>query len=157
MIDRYRLYSAYFIAPVISLLIFLSLWLQPCVLCNMDTECFRKLPITVVLFMTYLLYVSLFLSGISGKARSLYGDSGLPFWELAKSSAHGPLLLAIITTAFMLLTEIPGTVNEWVAAMFAVLLPFLAACMLYISWYLIVGRENRQIKLDVQKERIFTA
>lgn len=148
---------AYFIAPVVSLVIFLSLWFQPSVHCSVDTECFRKLPITVVLFMTYLLYIGLFLSGISGKARSLYSDSGLPFWRLAKSSAHGPLLMALVITSLMLVTELPGTVTDWIGVIFAVSLPFLAACVLYTSWYLVVGRNNRQIRLDVQRERTFAA
>lgn len=157
MYDRYRIYIALFVAPVAGLLTFLFLWFQPSVLCSVDAECFRKLPVTVVLFMTYLLYTGLFLTGISSKARELYSESGLPFWRLAKASAHGPLLLALAVTALMLITELPDTISGWIAVIFSVALPVFATFVLYTSWYLIVGRHNRQIKFDAQKERTLVA
>lgn len=157
MIDRYRIYIAYTIAPIIGLLTLFSVWLQPSVICTEGLVCFRKLPASVILVATYLFYVGMFLTGISHKAREFYGESGLPFWKLAIESAHRPLLATLFVTSLLLFSKWPETIFLWLDTIFAILLPVLATFTLYASWYLIVGRQNKLIKFDVHKERTFIA
>ncbi len=155
--DRYRIYIASVIAPVIGLLTLATLWFRPSIQCSVGPECFGKLPISAVLLVTYLLYTAMFLSGIGQKARDLYSDSGMPFWKLAKSSTHWPLLATLEITVIMLFSKWPVVSNEILDAILATLIPLLAVFALYTSWYLVVGRHNKQLKYDVQKERTFIA
>jgi hypothetical protein len=157
MIDRYRIYIANFIAPLVGLLVFFFIWLQPSAKCNLGHACFGKLPVSVVLIVTFLFYAAMFLTGISKKAREHYVETGLPFWRLAVASAHLPLLATMEVSIFVLFSQRPVTTYEWLNAAFVVALPLIAACALYISWYLIVGRQNKQIKFDALKERTFVA
>ncbi len=115
------------------------------------------LPVSVVLIVAYLLYIGMFLTGISNKARELYTDSGLPFWKLAVASSNRAVLATIVVTSTVLFSRWPGPASIWVDAIFAVVLPLLAVFVLYASWYLIVGRQNKQIKFDARKERAFIA
>ena len=157
MIARYRIYIAYIVAPVIGLMTLFFVWFQPSVICTEGLICFKKLPASVILVATYLFYIGMFLMGISHKARELYGETGLPFWRLAVESSHRPLLATIFVTSLLLFSKWPGTLIDWLDTIFAILLPILAAFNLYASWYLIVGKHNKQIKLDVQEERTFAA
>ena len=155
--DRYRIYIASVIAPIIGLLTLSSIWFRPSIQCSGGPECFGKLPISAVLLVAYLLYTAMFLSGVGQKARDLYSDSGIPFWKLAKSSTHWALLATLEITVIMLFSKWPVASNEMLDAVFATIIPLLSACALYTSWYVIVGRNNKQIKYDVQKERTFIA
>lgn len=157
MLDRYRIYIASITAPIIGLSTLFSLWFRPSVLCDSGPECFGKLPISAVLLVTYLFYTAMFLSGIGQKARELYDENGLPFWKLAISSANWALLATLEITVLMLFSKWPVMTHEMIDAVFATLLPLLAAFALYTSWYVIVGRHNKQIKYDAQKKRTFVA
>ncbi len=115
------------------------------------------LPVSVVLIVAYLLYVGMFLTGITNKARDLYSEAGLPFWKLAIASANRAVLATISVTSIVLFIRWPETANVWMDAVFALILPLLAVFVLYASWYLIVGRQNKYIKFDAQKERTLIA
>lgn len=153
MFDRYRIYIASFIAPIIGLLIIFSIWTHPSMQCSGSPECFGKLPISAVIIVTFLLYAAMFLTGIGQKARDHYEEDGLPFWKLARSSTHWALLATLEVTVIMLFSKWPARVNEMMDAVFVTLLPLLAVFTLYTTWYLIVGKQNKQIKFDAQKER----
>ncbi len=157
MFDRYRIYIAHFVAPLIGLVMIFTIWLLPDSLCSTRTECFSLMPASVILIVTYLLYAGMFLTGITQKARDLYGEIGLPFWRLALASVHRGLFAAILFTSILLFARWPGTTNGWADSILALLLPPLSVFVLYSSWYIIVGRENQQIKVDAQKERSFAA
>jgi hypothetical protein len=157
MIDQYRIYAAYLISPLVGLVILFYIWLQPDKLCTTSTECFRIMPVSVILIVTYLLNAGMFMTRVTGKARELFGDSGLPFWRLAAVSIHRILFASLIMTSVVLFLRWP-VVNGllWDAAL-ALLLPPVAIFALYSSWYLIVGRNNKQIRLDAQRERTLAA
>lgn len=157
MIDRYRIYAAYLISPLVGLAILFTIWLQPEVLCTTSTECFRIMPVSVILIVTYLLNAGMFLTRVTGKARELYSDTGLPFWNLALASIHRILFASLIMTAVVLFLRWPAVAGVWEDAVLALLLPPISVCALYISWYLIVGKKNKQIKIDAQKERTLVA
>ncbi len=157
MIARYRIYIAHAIAPIIGLSTLFSIWLRPINLCATSQECFGMLPVSVVLIVAYLLYIGMFLTGVTNKARDLYSETGLPFWRLAIASANLAVLATIFVTSVVLFMRWPETANVWIDAVFALILPMLAVFALYASWYLIVGRRNKHIRLDAQKDRTLLA
>ncbi len=157
MIDRYRIYIAQAISPIIGLMALFTIWLRPNTLCTTNQECFSMLPVSVILIVTYLLYAWMFITGVTRKARELYSEAGLPFWKLAMASANYAVLATIFMTSVVLFSRWPGTANTWMDAVFALILPLVSVFALYTSWYFIVGRRNKQIRLDAQKDRTLVA
>ena len=157
MIDQYRIYAAYLVSPLVGLVILFAIWLQPETLCTTKTECFRIMPVSVILIVTYLLNAGMFMARVTSKARELYNDSGLPFWKLALESIHLILFASLIMTSIVLFLRWPSVAGVWEDAALALLLPPIAIFALYASWYLIVGKYNKQIRLDAQKERTLAA
>ena len=157
MIDQYRLYAAYLISPLVGLVILFAIWLQPETLCTTRTECFRIMPISVILIVTYLLNAGMFLTKVTSKARELYSDSGLPFWKLAYESIHRILFASLVMTSVVLYLRWPDVSGVWVDAVLAIILPPISVLALFTSWYLIVGKKNKQIKIDAQKEKTLAA
>ncbi len=157
MIDRYRIYIAHAIAPFIGLSTLFTIWLRPSELCATNQECFSMLPVSVILIVAYLLYVGVFLTGITHKAMELYSDTGLPFWKLAIASVNRAVLATIFVTSVVLFSRWPGPDSIWADAIFAIIMPQLAVFALYTSWYFIAGRHNKQIRFYAQEERIFIA
>ncbi len=115
------------------------------------------MPVSVVLIVTYLLNAAMFMTRVTGKARELYSDSGLPFWSLALASIHHMLFWALIITSIALFFRWPGTPGAWEDAILTVLLPPISVLALYASWYLIVGKNNKQIRIEAHKERTLAA
>jgi hypothetical protein len=157
MVDQYRIYAAYIISPLVGLAILFAIWLQPEKLCTTSTECFKIMPLSVILIVTYLLNAGMFLTRVTSKARELFGENGLPFWKLAIESIHRILFATLIMTSIVLFFRWPVVENLWGDAALALLLPPIAVFALYSSWYLIVGKLNKQIRLDAQKERTLAA
>ena len=115
------------------------------------------MPISVIVIVTYLLNAGMFLTRVTGKARELYSDSGLPFWKLAFESIHHILFASLVMTSVVLYLRWPEITGVWLDAVLAILLPPLAVLALYTSWYVIVGRKNKQIRIDAQKEKTLAA
>jgi hypothetical protein len=157
MIDQYRIYVAYFISPLAGLAILFAIWLQPETLCTTSTECFSIMPVSVILIVTYLLNAGMFMTRVTSKARELYSDAGLPFWKLALASIHRLLFASLIMTSVVLFLRWPVVAGAWGDAALALLLPPVAVFTLYASWYLIVGKSNKQIQIDAQKEKTLAA
>jgi hypothetical protein len=60
-------------------------------------------------------------------------------------------------TSVVLYLRWPDVSGVWVDALLAIILPPVAVLALFTSWYLIVGKKNKQIKIDAQKERTLEA
>jgi hypothetical protein len=157
MIDQYRIYAAYLISPLVGLAILFAIWLQPETLCTTRTECFSIMPISVILIVTYLLNAGMFMTRVTSKARELYGDNGLPFWQLANASIHRILFASLIMTSIVLFLRWPVVGGFWLDAALVLILPPAAIFALHTSWYLIVGKRNKQIRIDAQKDRTLAA
>ena len=115
------------------------------------------MPISVILIVTYLLNAGMFLTKVTSKARELYSDSGLPFWKLAYESIHRILFASLVMTSVVLYLRWPDVSGVWVDAVLAIILPPISVLALFTSWYLIVGKKNKQIKIDAQKEKTLAA
>lgn len=157
MIDRYRIYTAHAVAPLVGLLTLFTIWSRPTELCATGQECFGILPVSVILIVSYLLYIGMFLTSITNKACNLYSETGLPFWKLGIASVNYAVLGTIIATSILLFIRWPETAYERMHGVFVVAIPLFAVFILYLSWYLIVGRNNREIRFDAQKDRTFSA
>jgi len=157
MIDKYRIYIAHIIAPLIGLLTLFTIWSRPTELCSTSQECFGILSVSVILIVAYLLYIGMFLTGITRKASNLYSETGLPFWKLAIASTNYAVLGTIFATSVLLFSRWPEIASVRMHGVFVIVVPLLAVFVLYLSWYLIVGRNNKEIRFDAQKDRTFTA